>query len=69
MNVCLLLIRCLLQLNCAQVLGCTILQVGSTDDAATSSSYDKLADDLRVLADEAAKQSPPITMYIFHFFT
>jgi hypothetical protein len=45
-----------------QALGCTILQEGSIDDTATSSSYDKLANNLRMLADQAAQQAPPNTM-------
>jgi len=37
-----------------------MLQVGSSDDPSTSSDYDVIARDLRQLADEAAKQDPPI---------
>ncbi|KAH9939481.1 xylose isomerase-like protein [Amylocystis lapponica] len=43
-----------------KALDCEMLQVGSTDDPDTSADYDLIARDLRQLADEAAKQQPPI---------
>lgn len=45
-----------------QGLGCDMLQVGSTNDPSTSGDYDVIVKDLRELADEAAKQNPPIRM-------
>lgn len=39
-----------------------MLQVGSTNDPSTSGDYNVIVEDLRELADEAAKQSPPIKM-------
>lgn len=45
-----------------QGLGCDMLQVGSTNDPSTSGDYDIIVKDLRELADEAAKQNPPIRM-------
>lgn len=39
-----------------------MLQVGSTDDAATTSDPDLLAADLRRLADAAAQENPPVRM-------
>ncbi|KAH9836277.1 xylose isomerase-like protein [Rhodofomes roseus] len=41
-------------------LDCQMLQVGSSDDPSSSSDLDVMARDLRVLADEAAAQEPPI---------
>lgn len=41
-------------------LGCTMLQVGSSDDDSSSGDFDVIAGDLRDLADLAARQDPPI---------
>ncbi|KZT70017.1 xylose isomerase-like protein [Daedalea quercina L-15889] len=41
-------------------LDCQMLQVGSSDVLKSSSDYSVIARDLRVLADEAAAQDPPI---------
>lgn len=41
-------------------LDCQMLQVGSSDDPSSSSDLEVIARDLRVLADEAAAQHPPI---------
>lgn len=40
-----------------------MLQVGSSDDPASSSDRNIIAQDLCLLADEAAKERPPIRMY------
>ncbi|TFY70739.1 hypothetical protein EVG20_g2273 [Dentipellis fragilis] len=39
-----------------------MLQIGSSDDPSSSPDYDVIARDLRELADDAAKQNPPIKL-------
>lgn len=44
-----------------------MLQVGASDDPASSSDFDVIARDLRDLSDLAAKQDPPIQLYVSSF--
>lgn len=45
-----------------QALGCDLLQVGSSNDPTSSSTFTSIAHDLRTLADMAAKERPMIRM-------